>query len=46
MYSIFKNTILKKLKYLIAGSLLITILPGNAGVKMMGGYAFPTPDSF
>ena len=33
MYSILKNTILKKLKYIIAGFLLITILPGNAGVK-------------
>ena len=33
MYSIYKNIILKKLKYIIAGFLFITILPGNAGVK-------------
>jgi hypothetical protein len=46
MYSIFKNRILKKLKYVIAGLLLITILPGNAGIKNDGYYAFPTPDRF
>jgi len=31
MYSTTKNIILKKLKFVIAGLLLITILPGNAG---------------
>jgi hypothetical protein len=33
MYSTYKNIILKRLKYIIAGLLLITILPGNTGVK-------------
>ena len=36
MYSTYKNKILKRLKYIIAGLLLITILPGNAGVKNNG----------
>lgn len=31
MYSTQKNIILKKLKFVVAGLLLITILPGNAG---------------
>lgn len=31
MYSTHKNIILKKLRFVIAGIMLITILPGNAG---------------
>jgi hypothetical protein len=31
MYSILINIILKRLKFWVAGTLLITILPGNAG---------------
>lgn len=33
MYSTYKYKILKRLKYIIAVLLFITILPGNAGVK-------------
>jgi hypothetical protein len=36
MYSTYENKILKRLKYIIAVLLLITILPGNAGVKNNG----------
>lgn len=36
MYSTYKNIILKRLKYIITGLFLITILPGNAGVKNNG----------
>jgi len=46
MYSIFKNTILKKLKFIVAGILLITILPGNAGVKNDGRSDVLTPENF
>ena len=45
MYSIFKNIILKKLKFVIAGFLLITILPDNAGVKNDGWFFAPTSDN-
>ena len=36
MYSTTKNIILKKLNFVFAGILLITILPGNAGVNNDG----------
>jgi hypothetical protein len=45
MYSIFKNTVLKKLKFVLAGFLLITILPGNAGVKDDGRFIVQTPEN-
>jgi hypothetical protein len=45
MYSTYKNIILKRLKYLIAGILLIIILPGNAGDKNYRHFNTPYPDS-
>jgi hypothetical protein len=45
MYSIFKNTILKKLKFVLPGLLLIIILPGNAGVKDDGWFVVQTPEN-
>jgi hypothetical protein len=36
MNSTYKNIILKRLKFIIAGFLFITILPGNASVKNYG----------
>ncbi len=45
MYSIFKNTVLKKLKFVLAGLLLITILSGNAGVKDDGRFIVQTPEN-
>ena len=45
MDSTYKNIILKRLKYFITGFFLITILPGNAGVKDHGSYMGSSPDS-
>ena len=46
MYSIFKNTILKKLKFIVAGILLITVLTGNAGVKNDGRFVALTHENY
>jgi hypothetical protein len=46
MYSTTKNIILKKLKFVLAGILLITILPGNAGENNDGRYPDNTYPEF
>ncbi len=46
MYSTTKNIILKKLKFVLAGILLITILPGNAGENNGGMYTDNTYTEF
>jgi len=45
MNSTYKNIILKRLKYIIVGLSLITILTGNAGVKRDGYPAYPLIDN-
>ncbi len=45
MYSTYKNKRLKRLKYIVAGLLFITILPGNAGVKNSGHHIGSEIDS-
>jgi hypothetical protein len=46
MYSTQKNIILKKVRFVIAGIMLITILPGNAGEKNDGMYPDNTYPEF